>query len=334
MLKSWSQRNRNKSILSFSFQALVRQAQYVQGFSEPFRLLTHAQNYLNTPDGREGWASYFLKQGYTVYITDVPQRGRSPWIPVGEGTTESVPVEYVQKYFTTSEKFALTEWPQASLATQWPGTGLIGDPNFDAFYASQVQLQVSAFISDDFAKPAYNDLLDKTGPAILVTHSQSGPYGWVAGDARPKLVRGIIAIEPEGPPFVNETGPTGPARFDGVTRLPLVYDPPVSDPVKDLKTVRIGPPKGKQYTACTVQAEPARRLVNLAKIPVILITGEASYHAPYDYCTIKFLEQSGVPVTWLDLGSEGLHGNGHFLFMEKNNLDIAALVLKWLKKNV
>lgn len=48
----------------------------------------------------------------------------------------------------------------------------MGDSVFDAFYASQVQLQTSAFISDDNTKPAYNALLDKIGPAVLVTHSQ------------------------------------------------------------------------------------------------------------------------------------------------------------------
>ena len=266
-----------------------------------------------------------------MYLTDPPQRGRSPWIP-GKGTVEAVPVEAVQKYFTTSEKFAPTEWPQASLHTQWPGTGLVGDPVFDAFYASQVQLQTSAFISDDNTKPAYNALLDTIGPAILVTHSQSGPYGWVAGDARPNLVKGIIAVEPEGPPFVNETGPTGPPRTNGVTRLPLLYDPPVQQGGNDLKTVIVPPPSDKNYTSCTLQAEPARKLVNLSKIPVILVTGEASYHAPYDYCTIKFLEQAQVSVNWLDLGSKGLHGNGHFPFLEKNNLQVAALVQQWLKK--
>ena len=29
-------------------------------------------------------------------------------------------------------------WPQAALHTQWPGTGVAGDPAFDQFYASQV----------------------------------------------------------------------------------------------------------------------------------------------------------------------------------------------------
>ena len=281
---------------------------------------------MNTPDDREGWASSFLRRGYVVYLTDPPQRGRSPWIS-GEGQVGVVPVDYVQRYFTTVQKYGV--WPQAELHTQWPGTGVPGDPAFDAFYMSQVQLQVNASLADVLSKEAYIDLLDRIGPAILVTHSQSGPYGWVVGDARPSLVKGIIAIEPEGPPFTNESGPTGPVRVDGVTRLPLTYDPPVVNPLTDLST-EVVPPAGPNLTSCTRQKEPAKQLVNLSKVPVLLITGEASYHAPYDYCTAGYLTQVGVHVHWFELRSLGLHGNGHFLFMEKNNLEIVTLVEEWL----
>ena len=29
-------------------------------------------NYTGTPDGREGWAQYFVRQGYAVYVVDQP----------------------------------------------------------------------------------------------------------------------------------------------------------------------------------------------------------------------------------------------------------------------
>lgn len=95
------------------------------------------------------------------------------------------------------------------------------------------------------------------------------------------------------------------------------------------------PPEKKDvYTACTLLKDPAPRLVNLADVPVVVVTGEASYHAPYDYCFLKFFRQTGVPITWLDLGSLGLKGNGHFLFLEKNSAQVADLVLRWLVGNV
>jgi hypothetical protein len=38
-------------------------------------------NYSGTPDGRDGWMQYFLRQGYGVYVLDQPSRGRSPHQP-------------------------------------------------------------------------------------------------------------------------------------------------------------------------------------------------------------------------------------------------------------
>ena len=38
-------------------------------------------HFLTTPDGREGWAHYFLRRGFPVYIVDVPGRGRAGFMP-------------------------------------------------------------------------------------------------------------------------------------------------------------------------------------------------------------------------------------------------------------
>jgi pimeloyl-ACP methyl ester carboxylesterase len=37
-------------------------------------------NYIGTPDGREGWAQYFVRQGYAVYVVDQPGRARSGYL--------------------------------------------------------------------------------------------------------------------------------------------------------------------------------------------------------------------------------------------------------------
>ena len=34
-------------------------------------------NFTGTPDGREGWAQYFARRGYAVYVVDQVARGRS-----------------------------------------------------------------------------------------------------------------------------------------------------------------------------------------------------------------------------------------------------------------
>ena len=43
-------------------------------------------DWLQTPDGRPGWAYQFLDMGYVVYLQDFPARGRSQYVPGVDGT--------------------------------------------------------------------------------------------------------------------------------------------------------------------------------------------------------------------------------------------------------
>jgi pimeloyl-ACP methyl ester carboxylesterase len=76
-------------------------------------------NWLNKPDGGSGWATYFLKQGYIIYIIDQTERARSPWNPAGNTTLTTYTAEDLQRRFTATQNYNL--WPQAGLHTQWNG---------------------------------------------------------------------------------------------------------------------------------------------------------------------------------------------------------------------
>ena len=67
---------------------------------------------------------------------------------------------------------------------------------FDAFYATQMETVISNELTQERNRDAGAALLDKIGPAIVLTHSQSGAFGWLIADARPQLVKAIVAIEP------------------------------------------------------------------------------------------------------------------------------------------
>ncbi|KAF2269763.1 alpha/beta-hydrolase [Lojkania enalia] len=287
-------------------------------------------NFLQTPDDRPGWAAFFLRRGYTVYLTDQPARGRSAWHPSIGSIAPAFSTEDVETLFTATSTHNL--WPQSYLHTQWPGSGRAGDPIFDAFYASQVQLQADGLISEDSNTKAYTRLLDKIGKAYLLTHSQAGAYGWRVGDARPGLVKGIIAVEPPGPPFVNLSPSGASSRTWGITDLEIVYEPSAGPNATNLNTITV-PPKDANHTECIIQANPPKKLKYLSKVPVLLVTSEASFQAASDYCTVRYLKQAGVDVEYADLGAEGIKGNGHFMFMEKNNVDIATRIWRWLKRH-
>lgn len=291
-------------------------------------------NFTGTPDGRKGWADYFVEQGYAVYVVDQPARGRSADAGnVGEVSRFSADI--IEKRFTATAKFKL--WPKAELHTQFPGEGpnkgQRGDPVFDQFYASQVQLLRPNSVSERLMRDAGAALLDKIGPAIIMTHSQSGPFGWVIADARPKLVKGIVAAEPSGPPFREAVFGTAAARHWGVTETPMAYTPPVTEPAQLIKAEEAAA-DGQNLVKCTLQAEPARKLTNLQNLPVLVFAAEASYHAIYDHCTAKYLKQAGVKADFVRLEDVGIKGNGHMVMIEKNNLDIAAMIGGWLNKNV
>ena len=83
-----------------------------------------ASNFLATPDGRRGWADDFVANGYAVYVVDQSGRGRSGFFGDSYGKTRKPSVENVEQRFTAPERKQL--WPQASLHTQWPGTGDAG----------------------------------------------------------------------------------------------------------------------------------------------------------------------------------------------------------------
>ena len=115
--------------------------------------------------------------------------------------------------------------------------------------------------------------------------------------------------------------------------LPLTWEPPLPAGER-IGVVCESEPQGPGLMRCWRQSEPARRLVNLAGIPVVIVQGEASYHAPYDHCTSQFLRQAGVENTFIRLADRGIYGNGHMMMIEKNNAEIAALIVEWLDANV
>lgn len=265
---------------------------------------------------------------YQVYLIDQPCRGRSPWHKGIDGDRSTPSTHPIESHCTATAKYNL--WPQAALHTQWPGTGTKGDPVFDAFYRSIVPSLVSRVEAAELMKAAGSELLDKIGPAILVTHSQSGALGWILGDARPELVRAIVAIEPNGPPFQEAVFASTPARAYGITDIPLTFDPAITSPA-DLAPVVL---EETEYYTNIQQPHPARQLAHLSRVPVLVMTSESGYHTVYDHCTVQFLRDAGVDVTHIRLETNGIHGNGHMMIMERNSDEVAGVVENWVESRV
>jgi pimeloyl-ACP methyl ester carboxylesterase len=296
-------------------------------------------DWLQTPEGRPGWAYNFLEMGYVVYLQDFPARGRSQYVPGVDGTPERQNLNIrtapnLEEIFTASA--ARADFPMAKKHTQWPGTGRMGDKVFDDFAKTQVQF-LAGGRQETLTRDANVALLDAINtPVILLTHSQGGAFGWLVADARPNLVKAIITVEPAAPPIrgVDTSKVTyneGGGLSWGVTNSPITYEPAAAA-ATDLTTVFDNKPEpGK--VGCYLQAEPARKLKNLQLIPVLFLNGEGGYHRIYDHCLAKWLNQAGVKTEYVEMEKFDMPGNGHMMMLEKNSAEIAKFMGSWLSRN-
>ncbi len=118
----------------------------------------------------------------------------------------------------------------------------------------------------------------------------------------------------------------------GLSCAPITYDPPISD-ASELKTVteerpELGP------IPITLQAEPARRLANLSKFPIAVVTSEASMFLMFDRHLVEFLQQGGSDVELVRLADHGVHGNGHAMMLELNNAEALAVLTGWVARKL
>jgi hypothetical protein len=127
-------------------------------------------NWTGTPDGREGWAQYFARRGYAVYVVDQPGRGRSAYVPEVYGPPRFADAESAQRRYMQQEKFKL--WPQAHLHTQWPGSGEIDDPATGQIIGSFLP-EIAFDKQQAISHEAMLALAGKIGPFIVLMHSRA-----------------------------------------------------------------------------------------------------------------------------------------------------------------
>lgn len=258
--------------------------------------------WFDTPDGRPGWAQRLVEAGYAVLVVDRPGHGRSPFHTRTLGDMgPAFSYEGGQRIYFPGDDGRHTQWPFAADDA----------PAMDEFIAGYGPLPADLALSQTLDADRLAALLDRIGPAILVTHSASGPDGWLVADRRPALVKAIAAIEPMGPPFADIPN-IGPMRW-GPTAAPLRFEPPVAD----AEAVRHAPPG-------------SLRVPSLVGLPILIVTAEASAFAAASPPTADFLNAAGASAELLHLPDHGVHGNGHGLIYEKNSDDALAPVLRWL----
>lgn len=256
-------------------------------------------DWLGVDDGAPGWAPRVVDAGFPVYLLDRPGHGRSPYDPLRLGGRTGFP-DYagVGAVFapepTTGPVLHRAESRAAHSAWPW-GRGP-GSPQLDRLVASSSGMLTDTALGQKLDARRIVGLLERTGPAVLATHSAGAAGGWLAASRSPDRVRGIVTFEPLGAPY-RDLGRRGRLEH-GLTAVPLGAGPAPLD-----------------------------------GLPVLVVSGAASGRAAGDSETVEFLNSSGAKATHLRLEDLGIAGNGHGLIFENNINEILEAVLNWLTGN-
>lgn len=144
--------------------------------------------YESTPDGRPGWLQYFLRCGWHTCLCDSVERGRSGWAPVdpifAEEPPTLVPMHYMyERYrlgasYRERSNFENSRFPMESFS------------QFSMEFVPRWTGSTEAIIA------AYCALLERTGPAVILGHSQGASLAFQVAQSRPELVKALVAVEP------------------------------------------------------------------------------------------------------------------------------------------
>lgn len=257
-----------------------------------------------TADGREGFATLFLRSGYPVYLIDQPRRGQA-----GRSTVSFEMKAAPDDQFWYGQ-FRIGLWPSKFAGSQFPK----GEAALDRFFR-QMTPDTGPWDREAIAS-ATAAVFGKAGPGILVTHSAGGGLGWLAA-LKTDRIRGIVSYEPgsgfvfpkgEAPEPIENSGYWGPFK-------------PVEVPLEDFMKLTKCPVV--IYYGDNIPKEPSSR-------PHQDYWRAASQMAKL-WC--ETVNRHGGHAEVVMLPEAGLKGNTHFPMSDLNNLEVAKLLEAWLAEN-
>jgi pimeloyl-ACP methyl ester carboxylesterase len=252
-----------------------------------------------TPDGRMGWDEYFVRKGHPVYVPDQVGRGRS-------GFNQAI-FNSVRAGSTTAEK--QPSWLRFSNEVVWPNFRFGAkpeEPYSDSQYpVTAVDELAKQGVPDmNFGLPRPNptlkplsDLAAQLNGAVLMGHSQSGPYPLDAALLNPSVTKGLVLVEPG--------------------RCPDNY---TEEQIKTLATVPTLVVFGDHRDTSTGIGDGTQHFWQIS----------------FDSCQalIGRLKAAGGRAQMLNPPDRGIHGNSHMIMQDKNNLQIADLILQWMHDQI
>jgi hypothetical protein len=252
------------------------------------------KSYETTPDGRMGWNEYFLRKGRAVYLPDQVSRARS-------GFDATI---YNEIRLGTRPVADMPSVRTASHELAWPFFRF--GPAMGTPFPNE-QFPVEAF--EEFGKQVIPDLNAEL-PAV-------NPSWTNLSSLAIKLNGAILMGHSESGFFPEQAALINPAEIRGMITIEAVCP-----------------------TTLTAQ-----QISSLAGIPILVVFGDHLADVPayaerwtttFSSCE-QFIQQvnaAGGDATMMHLPKFGQFGNSHMLMQDKNNMQVADLILKWINDHV
>lgn len=271
----------------------------------------------STPDGREGYQAIMPRNDWSIYIIDQPRRGRAGYTQAAPANPQAAPTTARESSAWNAFRNGL--WIPPQPATLFPNVQFPVDAaSIDQFFRQQTPATGEEPRNNQYRTimgKTLTSLLDRTGPAILITHSNSGQYGWFAGMINSDRIKAIVAYEPGQMVFP-----------EGEPMLEVPYKNELAN---------------ERLQGITVPMEEFKKLT---KMPILIIYGDNIGTELSDVFNVEvwrissarakaFVEainRHGGDATLVMLPELGIKGNTHVPFADLNNLEIADHLKTWL----
>jgi pimeloyl-ACP methyl ester carboxylesterase len=250
-----------------------------------------------TPDGRMGWDEYFVRKGHPVYVPDQVGRGRSGFNQAiyNNARAGSVPPANQPAWLRFSDEVV---WPNFRIGSK-PGAPF-PDSQFPVAAVDELSKQGIPDLNSGLPQPnptfkALSDLATQLKGAVLMGHSQAGSFPLEAALLNPAAAKGLVLVEPG--------------------RCPDTY---TEQQVKTLATVPI----------LVVFGDHRDTPTGISTLP--------TWQGRFEACQamIGRIKNAGGQAEMLSPAETGIRGNSHMIMQDKNNLQIADLILQWISGHV
>jgi hypothetical protein len=250
-----------------------------------------------TPDGRMGWYEYFARRGFPTYLAEQSGRARSGF----NATIYNDVKEGLQP---------LSAQPAVLIGTaQFAWSVFRFGPSFGV-----------AWPDEQFPMDKVNQLYKQVIPDLILTEVPSLTGEFVSPTTNNPTVENMatLARDLDGAILVGHSQSSGfptQAVLKGLTGIRGII---------------------QLETGCFSNLT-GDEIATLAKVPILVVVGDHfSTPQPSPACATEIQQVNGAggDMTFIALPSVGLHGNSHMFMQDKNNLQVADVIIRWIDEHV